>query len=211
MSEFGFSDEKKEKYRNYKEQYTSILFTDDAIKDLIARYSKREDFENTIFIITGDHRIPEIPMASKIDRYHVPLILYSPLLKRTAEFESVSSHVDVTPSLVSFLKNNFGIRAPQVNSFVGRGLDTTRSFQNIHNIPLKQTKTEMIDFVMNEYHLNGEDLYKLNREFSEQLVIDEAKKEKLKAAFNQFRRKDSEIVEGKRLVPDSIINKYINL
>jgi phosphoglycerol transferase MdoB-like AlkP superfamily enzyme len=43
-------------------------------------YSKRSDFNNTIFLITGDHRMPEIPMSDKIDRYHVPLIVYSPML-----------------------------------------------------------------------------------------------------------------------------------
>ena len=34
MSGFGFSKQKKEDYRNYKKQYTSILFADDALKNL---------------------------------------------------------------------------------------------------------------------------------------------------------------------------------
>ena len=210
LTDFGFDEEQKERYRNYTKQYTSILFADDALKNFFNSYKQREEFENTIFVITGDHRIPEIPMASKIDRYHVPMIIYSPLLKRTAEFESVSSHFDLTPSLVSFLKNNYQINAPEVNSFVGRGLDTTRSFQNIHNIPLKQTKTALIDFVMGEYHLNGDQLFKLTPEFKEKAVEDEVKKEELKSAFNQFKRKNAEIIEGKKILPDTISRKYIN-
>ncbi|GAA4325087.1 hypothetical protein GCM10023115_41020 [Pontixanthobacter gangjinensis] len=209
LEAFGFSEEKKKDYRNYKKQYSSILFADDALKNFIHAYSKKEEFENTIFIITGDHRIPEIPMASKLDRYHVPMIIYSPLLKRTGEFEAVSSHFDLAPSLVSFLKNNYGLKAPQINSFVGRGLDTTRSFQNINNIPLKQTKTELRDFVMGEYHLNGEDLFRINRDFRETMVKDEVKKEELKSAFNQFKRKNSDIIRGKKLIPDSIARKYL--
>ena len=211
MTDFGFDESKKEQYRNYTDQYTSILYTDDAIKKLFESYRQREDFKNTIFIITGDHRIPEIPMASKIDRYHVPLIIYSPLLKRTGEFESISSHFDVAPSLLSFLKNNYQIRLPEVNSFVGRGLDTTRSFQNIHNIPLKQTKTNLVDFVMDEYHLNGNELFRLNREMRAEPVNDEAKKEELKNAFNQFKRKNAAIIEGKKIIPDSVFAKYLNL
>ena len=119
LEDFGFSEEKKEKYRNYQKQYSSILFTDEALRKFFKTYKKDENFDNTIFIITGDHRIPEIPMASKIDRYHVPLIIYSPLLKRQAEFESVSSHFDVAPSLISFLKNNYDLKAPESNGFVG--------------------------------------------------------------------------------------------
>jgi len=208
MTEFGFSGEKKEEYRNYSKQYTSILFADDAIKNFIEAYKKRADFENTIFIITGDHRIPEIPMASKIDRYHVPLLIYSPMINRPADFESVSSHFDIAPTLVSFLKNNYHIKSPEINSFVGRGLDTTRSFQNIHRIPLMQTKTDLIDFVMGEYHLNGDDLYRLTREFKEEVINDPDKIEEIKNGFNQFRRKNSGILNGKMILPDSIVKKY---
>lgn len=208
MSEFGFSEEKKENYRNYREQYTSILFADDAIKNLIESYKEREDFENTIFLITGDHRIPEIPMASKIDRYHVPLIIYSPMINRPAEFESVSSHFDIAPSLISFLKNNYDIKSPEMNSFIGRGLDTIRNFQNIHQIPMMQTKTEVIDFVMGEYHLNGDNLYRLNQEFTEVFVDDPIKEDELRNEFNQFKIKNSEIINGKKIVPDSIVERY---
>lgn len=208
MEEFGFSEEKKKLYRNYTSQYTSVLFADDALKNLMASYKKRKGFNNTIFIITGDHRIPEIPMASKIDRYHVPMIIYSPLLKRTAEFESVSSHFDLAPSLITFLKNNYAIKTPANNAFIGRGLDTTRNFQNIHNIPLKQTKTDLVDFVMGEYHLNGQELYKLDRKFKEKPVNDQNKKDEILNAFNQFRRKNTEIIEGKKILPDTLFRNF---
>ena len=208
LENFGFSEDKKKQYRNYQKQYSSILFTDEALRKFFDTYKKDDNFDNTIFVITGDHRIPEIPMASKIDRYHVPLLIYSPLLKRQAEFESISSHFDVAPSMISFLKKNYAINAPESNGFVGAGLDTTRSFQNIHNIPLKQTKTELIDFVMGEYHLNGDNLYKLTRDFKEKLIQDEAKKDELRNAFNEFKRKNAEVIKGKKILPDSLIKKY---
>lgn len=210
LDELGYNEEKKRSYRNYTKQYTSILFADDALKDFISSYRQRDDYGNTIFIITGDHRIPEIPMASKIDRYHVPMIIYSPLLKRIAKFESVSSHFDLAPSLVSFLKNSYNFQSPPVNGFVGRGLDTTRAFQNIHSIPVKQTKTALIDFIMGEYHLNGDDLFKIERDLKERPVKDEAKKEQLKNAFDRFKRKNSEIIQGKGIIPDSVYRTYLN-
>lgn len=210
MDSFGFDKEKKARYRDFQKQYSSVLFTDDALKSFFSTYEKRNDFENTIFIITGDHRIPEIPMTSKIDRYHVPLIIYSPLLKRTAKMEAISSHFDVAPSLIEYLKNNFDIKVPSENSFVGEGLDTTRSFQNIHKIPLKQTKTELVDFVMGEYHLNGEQLFKLQPDLGEDPIDNPEKKMELLNAFNQFRRRNAEIISGKEIIPDSIVKKYTN-
>jgi len=209
MDYLKFNEEKKNTYRNYKKQYSSIMYTDDALKNFFEAYKKREDYGNTIFLITGDHRISEIPMSTKIDRYHVPLIIFSPMLKRTAEIASVSTHFDITPSLLAYLKTNFEIKAPAQNSWLGQGLDTTRSFQNIHQVPLMQTKTNLIDFIMGEYHLNGDKLYKLNEDLGEELIIDDdEKKNQLINAFNQFRKKNNVIINGGKIVPDSLFRNY---
>jgi len=191
MDYLKFNEEKKNTHRNYKKQYSSIRYTDDALKTFFEAYKKREDYGNTIFLITGDHRIPEIPMSTKIDRYHVPLIIFSPMLKRTAEIASVSTHFDITPSLLAYLKTNFEIKTPAQNSWLGQGLDTTRGFQNIHQVPLMQTKTNLTDFIMGEFHLNGNKLYKLNEDLGEELVNDDEKKNQLINAFNQFRKKNN--------------------
>ena len=159
MDYLQFDEAKKEKYRNYMDQYSTILYADGALKDFFETYKKRPSYQNTIFVITGDHRIPEIPMSTKMDRYHVPLIIYSPLLKRSAEIASVSSHFDIAPSLVNYLKYNHDIKVPVMESWLGKGLDTTRTFQNRHAAPLMQTKTDIIDFIMGEYHLNGDVLF----------------------------------------------------
>ncbi|WP_010228473.1 LTA synthase family protein [Gillisia marina] len=208
MDELRFNESEKESHRNYTKQYLTILYADDALKTFFTEYEKRADYDNTIFLITGDHRIPEIPMSTKIDRYHVPLIVYSPLLKRTAEIASISTHFNITPSILAYLKSNHNIKMPKYTSWVGQGLDTTRSFQNIHYLPLMQTKTNMDDFIMGEYHLNGTDLYKLNNELGENLVEDETEKNQLLGAFEQFKQRNSRIITGKQIIPDSIYSKY---
>ena len=208
MDYLKFNEKKKNTYRYHKKQYSSIMYTDDALKTFFEAYKKREDYSNTIFLITGDHRIPEIPMSTKIDRYHVPLIIFSPMLERTAEIASVSTHFDITPSLLAYLKTNFEIKIPAQNSWLGHGLDTTRGFQNLHQVPLMQTKTNMIDFIMGEYHLNGDKLYKLNVDLGEELVNDDEKKNQLINAFNQFRKKNNVIINGGKIIPDSLFRNY---
>jgi len=208
LTELGFDNSKKESYRNYEKQYVSILYADDAIKEFMDSYRKRADFKNTIFLITGDHRIPEIPMSTKLDRYHVPFIVYSPMLKRTAEMNSVSTHFDIAPSLLSFLETNYSIKLPATMSWVGKGLDTTRAFQNIHEVPLMQTKTDLIDFIMGEYHLNGDNLYRFNEKMEEVLIDDVDKKAQLINAFNLFKKRNAEIIKGRKIVPDSIFQNY---
>jgi phosphoglycerol transferase MdoB-like AlkP superfamily enzyme len=208
MTGLGFDEEKKNKYRNYQYQYASILYLDDALRSFFASYSKRSDYDKTIFLITGDHRMPEIPMSDKIDRYHVPLIIYSPMLKRTSQMASVSTHFDISPSLIAYLKHNFKLKGPSLVSFVGQGLDTSVSFQNLHQYPLMQTKNDMLDFVMDDYHLNGENLYKINRDLGEEPVTDNNKLNQLKSAFDQFKKRNTQLINGAKLIPDTIYQHY---
>ncbi|MEO6719505.1 MAG: sulfatase-like hydrolase/transferase [Ferruginibacter sp.] len=208
MNELDFTEIQKQEYRKYAHQYSSILYADDAIRTFINNYRSRPGFENTIFLITGDHRMPEIPMSTKIDRYHVPLIIYSPLLKRTAKFESISSHVDIAPTLLAYLKHSYNLRTPTVVSWIGSGIDTARGFRNIHSNALKQTKTNLIDFVSGDYHLNETTVYKLQKNMGEEPETDPAIKAKLQAAFARFKQKNDEMLKGKPLVPDSIYKEY---
>ncbi|MGN6394827.1 MAG: LTA synthase family protein [Mucilaginibacter sp.] len=208
MTQLSFDEAKKKQYRNYKNQYASILYLDDALRSFFNTYSKRADYANTIFLITGDHRMPELPMSDKIDRFHVPLIIYSPMLKRTAQMSSVSTHFDISPSLIAFLKHNYKIKSPQLVAWMGQGLDTAAGFRNIHSYPLMQTKTDLLDFIQGEYHLNGNTLFKLAADMSEEPVQDEAKLNQLKDAFDQFKRRNNRVINGARLIPDSIKTRY---
>ena len=208
LNELKFTAETKAAYQEFKGQYASVLFFDDALRTFFENYKKRSDFSNTIFIITGDHRLPEIPMISKMDRYHVPLIIYSPLLKRKASFASVSSHFDIAPSLMAFLQNNYDFKKPSLATWIGSGLDTTRAFVNNHQYPLMQTKNEVIDFVQGEYHLNGESIFSLTPTMDEQPVLDKNKQQQLLGIFNQFKKRNEQFINGAPLIPDSIYQKY---
>ena len=208
MSTLKFSLEQKNTYRNYRNQYATILYADHAVEQFIKGYSQRPDFKNTVFLITGDHRMPEIPMSTKIDRYHVPLLIYSPMLSRAQKFSSVSSHFDILPTLAAWLKYSFGLRLPDMNAWIGTGIDTAVRFRNIHSIPLKQTKPELIDFVRGEYMLSGNTVFRIYPDMDLEPDNSTDKKLALKSAFNGFRKKNSSFAKGGRLLPDSLVKRY---
>ncbi|MES2374729.1 MAG: sulfatase-like hydrolase/transferase [Bacteroidota bacterium] len=208
MNELRFSEEVKKQARKYANQYSSILFADDGIKEFMEQYRQRPDYANTIFLITSDHRMPEIPVTTKLDRYHVPLIIYSPLLKRTAKISSISSHFDIAPSLIAWLKNSYRLNMPDTVSWVGNGLDTVRQFRNIHAYPMMQTKTDMVDFVMGNYMLSGENLFSISNVMDLSVNSNPAKKNELKAAFFRFKNKNEIFSRTLKMLPDSLIQKY---
>ncbi len=199
---------KKEMYDPYKLQYASILYADDAVRNLVNQYKKKPGFSNTVFIITGDHRMPEIPIKDKLDRYHVPFIIYSPLLKRTAIFSSISTHLDVIPTLLNWLRKDYNLQTPSTVSWLGTGIDTARNFRNIHNAPLMQTKLEMVDQVMGEYLLNNNILYRITSKMDVVEVSDEEIRKKAEALFTRFKIKNQKLTEGAKLIPDSIYIRF---
>ena len=173
-------------------------------------HQKQADFKNTIFIVTGDHRMPEIPMSTKIDRYHVPLIIYSPMIKQPVKFESISTHFDVAPSILAMLKSRAEIQTPSLVSWLGTGIDTSRTFRNIHSYPLMQTKTEINDFIMGNNMLSGQDLFRIvnTLDISSEDSLDVMNN--IKASFEKFKEQNQEVINGKQLIPDSIYLKYIH-
>lgn len=209
MSELRFSEEQKNSYRNYSYQYASILYMDEAIGNFIRAYQQRPDFKNTVFLITGDHRMPEIPMSNKLDRYHVPLIIYSPLLKRTAKFASISTHFDIAPSLLAWLQKSYQLNLPDTVAWMGSGLDTTRQFRNIHAYPFMQTKTDLVDFVQGNYWINENSVFKIASNMDLTPISDVEKTNQLKAGFNRFKSKNDQFISTLKLMPDSLLKRFV--
>ncbi|NNV55859.1 LTA synthase family protein [Limnovirga soli] len=203
-----FSDQEMDNYRKYKAQYASIMYTDKALQQFFSAYKTKKEYNNTIFVITGDHRMPEIPISSKIDRYHVPLIIYSPLLKRTATFSSISAHVDITPSLLAFLHSNYNFKQPTLTSWLGTGLDTSRQFANNHQYALMQTKNDLLDYIEGNFHLNEGNLFSLSENMNESASTNAENQNKLQTDFSLFKSKNNKITNGAKLIPDSIYNTY---
>lgn len=155
----------RNKLKDYKEIFAALLYTDNSLQKFMNDYSKRPDYANTIFIITGDHRLIPVPQKDNLSRFHVPFYIYSPMLKKTAEFKSISSHNDVTPSLVSFLSHNNKINKLEKTYWIGQGIDTTRQFRNIHSIPLMRYKGSTIDYIYKEYFYTDGSLFKIDSNF----------------------------------------------
>jgi cellulose synthase/poly-beta-1,6-N-acetylglucosamine synthase-like glycosyltransferase/phosphoglycerol transferase MdoB-like AlkP superfamily enzyme len=199
-------DQKKWALDN-KKQLVSVLNLDDALKHFINDYKKRPDFKNTIFLITGDHSMPEITIQSKIDRFHVPLIIYSPLLKEPKHFKNIVSHFDVAPSFLAYYRNNYKIATPSTVTWVGRGLSDKPKTDNV-GIPMMQSKNQLIDYVFGQYHLQNNQLYKLNN-LTEDVLDYPSILKKVEANFKNFENKNSQFFSTKKLMPDSVIVNFM--
>lgn len=107
--------------------YASFMYLDQCLRQLIDGYRNKSGFENTIFVITGDHSFNT--SAEPIEVHHVPLVIWSPMLKGGRRMDAIASHRDITPSVLALLKNRYNISTPDNVAWINQGLDTARQFR----------------------------------------------------------------------------------
>jgi cellulose synthase/poly-beta-1,6-N-acetylglucosamine synthase-like glycosyltransferase/phosphoglycerol transferase MdoB-like AlkP superfamily enzyme len=207
MQSNQLSPEQKKWASGFKNQLVSVLNADDALKDFFQNYNKRPDYENTIFVITGDHSMPEITLESNIDRFHVPLMIYSPLLKEPKLFKKTTSHFDIAPSILAFYKNNYKIHTPSTVTWIGKGftpdLEVNKSY-----IPIMQSKDMMVDFVSGKYYLHNDKLFTLNNSDEEE-YNDEATLKTVSKQFSRYKNMNSKFYKSGKLMPDSVMTNFM--
>jgi uncharacterized sulfatase len=208
LKKLGISEAKKAEYRQYAQVYSTILYADEALADFFAAAKKTAWYAHTIFIITGDHRLPEIPLRTKIDRYHVPFMIYSPLLKKSARIASISSHFDIAPSLLAFLASNYGVKRPEVATWLGEGLDTVKTFRNVHQYPLKQVKSELRNYIAGLFFIDGEQLFKIAPNMDIEPMNNTAKQKELADGLKAYKQRNELFMKTKQLVPESELTKF---
>jgi uncharacterized sulfatase len=187
-------------------QLSTVIYTDEALQQFFNEYAKKPSFKNTIFIITGDHRMPEIEVSTQIDRFHVPLIIYSPMLNKPANFKSVVTHFDITPSLLKLFNSNFGISSPSYVHWIGTGLDTDPNYTCNKKVALMRNKTQLFDYLdgMNFLSMNDK-LYVLETDMDIEEIHDQVKHDKLSGEFDEFKKNNAQVMKTGRLEPDSLI------
>ncbi len=201
------SPEQKKWASGFKNQLISMLNADDALKSFFGNYRKRADFENTIFVITGDHSMPEITLQSNIDRFHVPLMIYSPLLKEPKRFHKTTSHFDIAPSVLAFYRNNYKIQTPSTVTWMGRGFSPDQEISKA-DIAIMQSKDMMVDFVSGKYYLHNDKLFTLANS-DEEPDEDDAALKKVSKQFRRFKSMNSRFYTSGKLMPDSVMINFM--
>ncbi len=204
LSALPWDEGKKEALKHYRQEFESLLYLDDMLRGFFRTYSQREDYKNTIFFITGDHRMIPIPSDVMIDRFHVPFIIFSPLVRRPVRFSSVSSHLDVAPSVLALLGNRYRIPTPDSVAWLGSGIDTVRAFRNIHSLPLMRNKNELVDYIDGEYYLSVDEVYTIHSNLSAERLDDPRRKDLLLSKLMKFKELNAYVCSNDKLYPSNV-------
>lgn len=191
----------KKQIESYKEIFASILYADESIKMFMESYKQRPEYNNTIFFISGDHRLIPIVQKDKLCRFNVPFFIYSPMLNQTKKMKSVSSHFDFAPTLLAFLSKNYQIQLPKETAWLGAEIDTAKNFRNVHKIPLMRYKGSINDYIYKDYLLSDGVLYQINKSFNTKKVKDQKMYEEITTSFKAFKNLNAYVTNNDKIYP----------
>jgi phosphoglycerol transferase MdoB-like AlkP superfamily enzyme len=201
---------KEMKNQIYREEFmmSSYTYTDDEFRKYFAKARQLEEFKNTIFLITGDHGTP-FYSRNALSNFNVPLIIYSDLLKAPKTFKAVSTHLDIAPTLLNYLRLEYGIAIPEKVSFIGKGLDLTEKFRNRNTLPFLSVngKNEAVLDGLNLY-INGE-MYRINSDFTPKKTNDQQKADYYQKQLILYEKMSRYVFNQNNIVPLPIYTKMI--
>lgn len=142
--------------------FACFLYMDECVKNLIEEYKSMPEYENTIFVITGDHRMGMLSTGNVLRSFNVPLLIHSPLLKENKQMDAVVSHYDITPTINAYLSKNYDYQVDEYCHWLGTSLDTVKVFRSKVNQAFMLNNRDVVDYLHDEYFLCRSRLYTID-------------------------------------------------
>ena len=197
----------REHFEQFEKQYISLMYTDDVLKNFFNSFSDHERFQNTIFIITGNYPMRNLSCDESLEKYHVPLLVYSPLLKQTKVFENISSHKDIYDSFISLMAKNYGLTTPGYSTSIGHSLCSNEDLKVF--IPFMDRDNKISELVYGNFFLTSDaELFEIDVGLKTIPSNDTQKLKELKSILNAFREVNT--IASQALIPDLLFFDFLD-
>jgi phosphoglycerol transferase MdoB-like AlkP superfamily enzyme len=150
--------DKKLRYlvRSQAASFGAFSYVDSTLQSFFQAESRQPEYKNTVYIITGDHGT-ELYRRNALSKYNIPIIIFSPLLKKTATSQAIVSHNDIAPTVLNYLITAYHLNAPDTVHFVGKELKMMSSFKPDRHLMFTTNKLKTTDLVANKLvYMNGQ-------------------------------------------------------
>ena len=199
--------------RNLKHLYSndylmaSYTYLDDELRKYFRKAKNQGQFENTIFFIYGDHGCPSYS-ENAISRFNVPLVIYSPLLKKSKKIESVSTHLDIAPTILNYLRLEYKLDIPKKVSFLGKELDFFEKFRNSRTVALLSVNGKNEAFLDRNFLMANGNLYQVNKGLNLRKINNPLKESKLKSQIVDYDNFSKYCFTQKKILPEYLFNLF---
>ena len=199
----NIDEEAREVIEENRNVFGSLLYSDEALKSFFNIYRNNHDFNNTLFVITGNYALESpVPQKNALSSLHVPLIIYSPMLKTAKTISSISSHLDVAPSILALLNSKYEIKMPKKVAWLGGGLDMQSDFRSIKDIPLIANKSGTMEFLHRDKLFFDGDAFEIDSHLNISGVL--GHKGDLGRRLNDFMAMNVYVTEKDKIIPEDL-------
>ena len=86
----------------------AVKYTDYSIRKFINECRSKPWFDNTVFIITADHCASSAGKTElPVNKYHIPMLIFSPKNIATGKMERLMSQIDIGPTVLGLLNFSY--------------------------------------------------------------------------------------------------------
>lgn len=188
--------------KRYQPYLQSLLFVDDALHAFVDSLKQLRGFEETVFVITGDHPMSEVPLDNRLKKYHVPLLIYGEGLRQHATFHQPVSHLDLYESLLD-LVSPYVDALPEFSTALGGRLNgdehaSERCFAFMNG----ERKIEELYY--NNFFLSDDKLYEVDEQFHLLPSGNKRFKALLKEKLDVFKHTNHYVCSENKLLPANL-------
>lgn len=203
------SKEIKAKHRKYIKELSSFLYTDDALHYFFNAQEKTKAYQNTIYIIMGDHMMGDIPQNNTMEEYRSVLMIYSPLLKRHKVIRGVNSQLDISPSLYQLLHHRYHYPALDSVSWLGQPFDTSSTFQCNRDVLFMLNNKHVKDILHRNYFYSRGQLYTVGNRLKIKPLNNDKVRDSMQKLLTVSKKIHASVVSNDRLIPPSSPSEMI--
>ncbi len=196
-----FSPQQKQHLQKNLDKLASYYYMDAQIRRLFYGLKSLGKMENTIFIVTGDHGVVQVCTENPEKRYHIPLIVYSPLLKRSKSFKAVNSHYNITPALLAMMGKQYDLHLPVAVHWLGGDLDTTDKIAARTPFPIMQLNRSVKEVFYKNHFLSKGRLYRVGDNMAMQPERNDSLQKSMQDWLDAYNRLNLYVCEHNRILP----------
>lgn len=213
LAEERINSLKPKGYKSYykkKDAFGALMYMDHSIRECIEAYKKRDDFENTIFVIVGDHSLRMLTNDSRLEKYQVPILIYSPLLTKTGRFQNVVCQKDVPSALQALLRENFNLNLPNFNISQSHNLKTKTNFESTGEHVFMYSGKSMENYLWREYILYEDELFKITENMKLTPIENKGLLDSMLTRLSDYRILSNYVCQKNKYIHKKYYDQYIN-
>lgn len=199
IPELDLSPRERRVLRNNEELAAALQYTDESLERFFADLREKEGFQRTLFVITGTHQPAGLAGQGVLESRSVPLMVYSPMLRKKGRMPGVATQLDLTPSLINSLAYRYGWARSDKAAWMSPGLPLGGNRIEGWSVPVYAPHSGAVAWVLGDSLLYDHKAWKIGPDLSLQEVGDLP--EKLESAVRNLRAMEAYALAENTLIP----------